>query len=181
MTTPPSQDTFTTWGRSARLQLGLPFSTKPGRIGLVACCSRKLDHPAPARELYCSRLFKAAVAWLEASTRCGGWAILSAKYGLVDPDQVIEPYDLYLGSLRQCEREAWAERTRAQLLERYGDDTIFLVLAGWEYKQCLSGLMVEDPVAYWTRERRERGMSSRRAALGVGQIYSLLSKRTPYP
>jgi hypothetical protein len=40
----------------------------------------------------------------------GPWFILSAKYGLVDPGQVIEPYEMTLNRMGRRERQAWAER-----------------------------------------------------------------------
>lgn len=38
-------------------------------------------------------------AW--AIAHCDQWAILSAKHGLIDPDKVIEPYDVTLSTMRQ--------------------------------------------------------------------------------
>ena len=61
---------------------------------LIGCGARKLDHAAPARDLYIGPLFRAARIYAEASGL--PWAILSARYGLVMPEQVIEPYDYRL-------------------------------------------------------------------------------------
>jgi hypothetical protein len=41
--------------------------------------------------------------------------------------------------------------------------------------------MVEDPIHHWTQQRRARGMTSRRAALGVGLIYKMLREGKAYP
>jgi hypothetical protein len=65
-------------------------------VGLVGCAARKLQGPAPARELYVSQLFRKASAYAEAT--CDRWYILSAKHGLVHPDTVLEPYDVRLGA-----------------------------------------------------------------------------------
>jgi len=62
---------------------------------VIACGGRKLPHPAPARELYTGPLFRAARAWAEQSPG-GRWFILSAHHGLVHPDTVVEPYDVYV-------------------------------------------------------------------------------------
>lgn len=71
---------------------------------LIGCGGLKLDHAAPARELYTGPLFRAARTHAEASGV--PWAILSARYGLVMPADVIEPYDYRLqrveGAPRSC-------------------------------------------------------------------------------
>lgn len=61
---------------------------------LVSCCGEKLEGSHRAEDLYQSQLFKASVAWAKANGK--EWAILSAKYGLVWPDEVIESYELKL-------------------------------------------------------------------------------------
>lgn len=98
-------------------------------IGLVGCAAQKLDQPAPARELYTSRLFRAALAYAEA--RCARTYVLSALHGIVELDQVVEPYDQRLGSVH--ERSAWASRIVNCLIDRHGDRVNFLLLAGLDY------------------------------------------------
>jgi len=69
---------------------------------LVGCGARKLAHAAPAKDLYTGPLFRAARAYAEA--HADAWYVLSAKYGLVHPDRVIEPYNVYLPKLNAVER-----------------------------------------------------------------------------
>lgn len=72
---------------------------------VVACGSTKLEHPAPAEQLYCSSHFALmlAAARSEAADTarvCGqttSVAILSALHGLVDPTTVLAPYNLKMG------------------------------------------------------------------------------------
>ncbi|WP_372518204.1 DUF6884 domain-containing protein [Polyangium jinanense] len=54
---------------------------KPGasRVALVGCSARKLDHAAPARKFYTSALFRATVAYAEAT--CNAVRVVSALYG----------------------------------------------------------------------------------------------------
>jgi hypothetical protein len=74
-------------------------------IYVVPCSATKLDHPAPAHQLYTGTMFtntyRAAAASATADQDAGlGPArvlILSALHGLIDPDQVIDPYDLRMG------------------------------------------------------------------------------------
>jgi hypothetical protein len=84
------------------------MTARPLHIGLVACSRRKARDAAPARELYASCLFRAALAYAERHYGPGQWLILSARHGLVEPDSVLNPYDLSLRQLSAREREAWA-------------------------------------------------------------------------
>lgn len=61
------------------------------KVLLLACSAGKLDHPARAFELYRGAIFRKG---LEYSQRHGLWTmILSAKYGLINWDAQIAPYD----------------------------------------------------------------------------------------
>jgi hypothetical protein len=46
------------------------------------------------------------------------WFVLSAKHGLLEPDDVVAPYDLQLGDASTVYRSAWGEWVAAQLGER---------------------------------------------------------------
>lgn len=63
-------------------------------VCLVGCSKTKLTVPAQAQDLYTSPLFKLGRAWAE--THADHWGILSAKFGALSPEQVIEPYDQVL-------------------------------------------------------------------------------------
>lgn len=74
------------------------------KIGLVSCSQLKHKGRLPASRLYCSSYFRAALR--EAQRQCDVVLILSAKYGVVLPDEVIESYDLSLTELtgeQRCE------------------------------------------------------------------------------
>lgn len=101
-------------------------------IGLVGCASQKLKRPALARELYVSTLFRKASAHAEANSDV--WYILSAKHGLLNPDQIVEPYDVKLGTKAAGPIHAWGQRVRDQLEFRHPDEDIeLLALAGGQY------------------------------------------------
>jgi hypothetical protein len=124
-------------------------------IGLVGCSRRKLDHPAPARELYASPLFRLASRYCSAV--CHRWFVLSARHGLVDPEQIIEPYDVTLARLIQADREAWACRVVEQLRQRglLGKGHRFLLHAGANYTDLLATrLGAEQPLRGLTIGRR---------------------------
>ena len=89
------------------------------RIGLVGCVKSKRGSAAPAADLYTSALFHGRRRWVEAS--CSRWYILSAKHGLVSPDQMLDPYDETLTTKGRGERRAWADRVLAQLQNALAD------------------------------------------------------------
>lgn len=106
---------------------------RPSRVYLVACVSQKKDGSDQAQHLYTSPLFQKARAY--ALRHADRWYILSAKHGLVSPEQVIDPYETTLNRMPVAERRAWAERVSKQLAEvlTLGDDVVFL--AGKHYRE----------------------------------------------
>ena len=86
------------------------------KIGLVACCKTKLEKATIAEMLYCSDLFQKAAAYCRRHYH--RWFILSAKYGLVCPTQVVEPYEQTLVGAKTAEKNAWATKVVRQLTGR---------------------------------------------------------------
>ena len=82
-------------------------------VVLVGCVKSKLDHAAPAQDLYVSAGFRKRRAYAESSAR--PWYILSALHGLVAPTTLIEPYDVYLADEPADYRRAWGEWVAAHL------------------------------------------------------------------
>lgn len=120
------------------------------RVALVGCASQKLKRPAPARELYVSALFKKASAY--AQQEADSWFILSAKHGLVHPDEVLEPYDVKLGTKQAGPIHDWSQKVRAQLIEHVPVYAEVLLLAGGQYQYAIgspsnpSPWRVHDPM-----------------------------------
>jgi hypothetical protein len=65
---------------------------------IVACGAKKLDREARARDLYVGSYFKACLAYALKIAKVKDVFIISAKYGLVGLNDVIEPYDKKLGA-----------------------------------------------------------------------------------
>jgi hypothetical protein len=99
-------------------------------VGSVSCCQSKLRVPAPARDLYTSPLFRAARTYAEWRYGHERWFILPAKFGLVDPSTVPEPYDLSLRQLSAAAPAAWGLRVGDQLAERFAGTTVLWIHAG---------------------------------------------------
>jgi hypothetical protein len=114
-------------------------------IYLISCVSEK--HPAPmvAKDLYVSSLFKKARHYAE-QTGCP-WFILSAQYGLVSPEQVIDPYERTLNEMPIAERRDWARRVFAQLMEAAPQIDRAVFLAGHRYREFLMALLRERDIS----------------------------------
>lgn len=115
-------------------------------VGLVGCSARKLDRAAPARELYQGRLFDLSAEYAE--RRCARWFVLSAKYGLVGPDERLRPYDVTLHDMGVMARMRWAghvyEGLRVRGLDR--QDVSWLVLAGRYYREFLVDALAGEAI-----------------------------------
>lgn len=67
------------------------LKNEPTILLLMSCCSKKAQKPMKAKWFYRGALFQALRALAE--TFDFEYLIISAKEGLVRPEQVIEPYD----------------------------------------------------------------------------------------
>lgn len=90
-----------------------------------------------AKDMYVSPLFKMSRRIVE--RRTSRWFILSAKHGVLDPNQLIEPYDVTLTRMPKKAREDWATKVRKQIKQVAGDDDI-VVLAGDYYIAPFKGI-----------------------------------------
>lgn len=101
------------------------------KIGLVACCGKKLDYPAPAGKIYISPLFKKAASYCE--EKYDIWFILSAKHKLLHPDTLISPYNIKLPDDKDRLNE-WAINVFTQLKPYISPNNIFVLHAGIKYR-----------------------------------------------
>lgn len=96
---------------------------------LIACSAAKLDHSAPAAQLYTGQAFRLAMA---AAERAGADVlILSALHGAVDPTQQLQPYNRALAHMNTQQRKVWAGMVAQQLQQHQGREIV--VLAGKHY------------------------------------------------
>lgn len=77
------------------------------RIALIACSKEKKNYPCPAHELYsASTLF--SLSYQYAKKHADKIYILSAKYGLVAENQILEPYNRSLIEMSRQQQLSWA-------------------------------------------------------------------------
>jgi cytoplasmic iron level regulating protein YaaA (DUF328/UPF0246 family) len=106
-------------------------------IVLVSCVKSKRDHRCRAGDMYTSALFQKMMVYAQ-SLKPKQVYILSAKYGLLSPDEMIEPYELTLKTMKTAERRAWAQGVLSALRRNCDlDADRFVFLAGDPYRQNL--------------------------------------------
>lgn len=111
------------------------------KICLVACVSLKSNRAMKAKDLYISPLFKKAREFAEKN--CDQWYILSAEYGLVEPDKEIEPYDKTLKDMSRQERQEWSQKILDNLNNIIEPNDEVTFIAGLLYRQYLVPSLLE--------------------------------------
>jgi hypothetical protein len=107
------------------------------KIVLISCVKTKLKHAAPAKELYTSQLFKFSLAYAR-SLNPDAIYVLSAKYGVVELDQRIEPYEMTLNNMSVSASKEWAKNVVSrleELIDLEKDNIVFI--AGDKYRKFL--------------------------------------------
>lgn len=103
--------------------------------------------------------------------------IFSALYGLLEPDQLVDPYDLALTNLAAGDRRRWGEHVVAELAARLPlDGAVLEVHAGSAYRKAiaeplrrrgarinvpLAGLRLGQQLAWYASAEREHGRRRR--------------------
>lgn len=121
---------------------------KPDPINfvLISCSKSKLATKAPARDLYTGSLFQKAVAWAERHQH--PWFIVSALYGLVTPDQELQPYDFTLKQLRAREREAWGQRAVSELGKYASSGSHAVLIMPELYRRHIQTALLQRDITY---------------------------------
>jgi hypothetical protein len=106
-------------------------------VVLVSCVKSKRSATCKAADMYTSPLFRKMMAYAR-SLNPKSVFILSAKYGLLSPDDVINPYEQTLKTMKIDQRRQWAQRVITDLRKRSNlEEDTFVFLAGNSYRQDL--------------------------------------------
>jgi len=107
------------------------------KIILISCVSRKLDRRSKAKDLYISALFRYNLKYARLLNPDKIF-ILSAKYGLLDLEKEIEPYNITLNNLSSMEIKEWANKVLKELkVQADIKKDEFIFLAGNNYRKYL--------------------------------------------
>jgi cytoplasmic iron level regulating protein YaaA (DUF328/UPF0246 family) len=109
------------------------------RVAIVGCGATKRAYAAPAGDLYQGGYFMACSAYARRFFK--DWRIVSAKYGLLEPAAVIEPYDCCLDTFTAAELADWGKLVQGQLAKAFDiENTEFYLLTGEAYSSAFTGL-----------------------------------------
>jgi hypothetical protein len=98
------------------------------RLVLIGSSGPTAGEPAPAALLFASPGFARA---RDTAVRSGSpWFVLSAKHGLLEPADVVGPYDVQIGDQSAGYRTAWGEWVVGQLAERVRLDGVTVEVHG---------------------------------------------------
>lgn len=106
-------------------------------IVFLSCVKTKADKTCCAKDMYTSPLFKKSYAYAK-SLKPRKIYILSALYGLLEVDDVIDPYEKTLTGASVTECKNWAYKVYKQLEAKntdFGEEAIFL--CGDKYRKYL--------------------------------------------
>lgn len=106
-------------------------------IVFLSCVKTKQKTRCAARDMYTSDLFRKSLAYAEKLQPTQIY-ILSAKYGLLDPQDVIDPYNATLVGANDATCKRWAYMVYKQMQEKhinFNDEAIFL--CGKNYRKYL--------------------------------------------
>lgn len=140
------------------------------KIVLLSCTKSKLDHTAPAQELYsASPMFQKTLEYGK-SLKPDKMFILSAKHHLVPLTKELAPYDKTLKEMPKDEKEKWGEETIKQM-KSHGinvDKDHFIFLTGSEYSKPLTKYIPESNI--------EKPMEGRRMGERLQWLNSQIKK-----
>ena len=105
------------------------------QIVLISCASKKLKNKAKAEDIYISSLFRKSLQYAK-SLQPDDIYILSAKFGLLKLNEIIEVYNQTLNTMPIDEIRKWSERVLQQLcdISNLQKDN-FIFLAGNNYRK----------------------------------------------
>lgn len=96
----------------------LPDDSRPDLV-LIGCVKSKRDGRHRVKDLYTSTLFAGRAGYAQSTAK--PWYVLSSEYGLLDPDEEVDTYDLALKDLPILERRTWSLRVLDQIERKIGD------------------------------------------------------------
>ena len=121
------------------------------RLILTSCTTKKLSRPAPARDFYNSPGHRYLIEGVDSIRETLGenaidLNIFSAKHGLLNENDIVEPYDSDFGKVGKWEaiRRARENNTREQIIDKVRNYSIVFYCLGRRYFQALETPFYND-------------------------------------
>jgi hypothetical protein len=123
----------------------LNLGTTSKRIALVSCGSAKVSFKTEARYLYKSPLFQNSI--YVANAIADEVFILSALYGLVRQDAILEPYNLSLKSFDKAQSAQWGADIVKRLSRLRSEPLEAIMFAGSSYVDPIIGSVLTSKIS----------------------------------
>ena len=129
----------------------------------VGCVKNKKSYRTYATDLYDSTFFRKCLQYASSLTSDNIY-ILSAKYGLVQLNDIIEPYDKTLNNMSKKERLEWSQMVYNQMCNAnidFNENTVWLcgskyradLLKYFPNSECpLEGMGIGKQLSFMTKE-----------------------------
>ena len=143
------------------------------RVALLGCTAQKAAWREPAAFLYSrSPFFRKALEY--AARTCDAALVLSAKHGVLELHEEVEPYDLALADVTGQAYRDWTARVDARLAELLPQGYVaeLVVLCGERYVFKLA-----RPEAWVWRETLVKHVKGRTLGLGIGERSAWLDEQ----
>lgn len=104
-------------------------------IILISCGAKKEKTPQRAEDLYIGGYFKKTLLYAKYLSKKNNAEIfiLSAKYGVLELNEIIKPYDLTLNNKSKKHKKAWSYKVITQLQYKIKKTDKIIFLAGVNY------------------------------------------------
>jgi hypothetical protein len=103
------------------------FCQKQNPIVLIGCGKKKKQRKTKAEWLYQGHYYYLCLSLARLLTKHENIFILSAKYGLISLDKMIEPYNLKITSFSKQEKENWIIKVKQTLKEIKGKKNVIFI------------------------------------------------------
>lgn len=104
------------------------------KIAILSCCGEKIksDKPLPAYKKYNSQLFN--IKYQFCKKNFDKLFILSSKYGLLNPEDLIEDYNEHLKNKSKTDKRNWDNLTYLDLLKNINPEDEIHIHCGRLYR-----------------------------------------------
>ena len=108
-------------------------------IAFISCVKEKRIGKHKAKDLYTSDFFKKSFGYC--SSKYDKVFILSAKYGLLNLEDMIENYEMTLNNFSKKEKVKWSEMVYGQMKNNINNDDKLYFYVGNNYREHLLPLL----------------------------------------
>lgn len=137
------------------------------KVALISCGKHKQSGVHCAKDLYISTRFR--LAYQYASRNYDRVYILSAHYGLLDPNESVQTYDKTLCDMTDAERRKWASNVLLQICLYIPREAEIHYFCGKSYREHLigrlgrvevvplQGMRIGEQLQWFKNNMRDRG------------------------